>query len=124
MIRTTKWSPDTCECVFEYEWDDSQGEGDRTHIFKRAVKLCEHHEALAIEEAYTEVFSENTRKNMVFAEAQGMFPSLTTSDYNWSFDAQRKLKVGFLNIQMDEEEKGELQDIFNSKFGEGKVEII
>jgi len=120
MIRVTRWSPDTCDCVLEYEWDDAQNENERVHTFKGAIQLCNHHKTLA--KPYDKVISENTRKNMVFAEAQKLFPELTPGDYNWSFDDQRKLKAGFLKVNMMQ--KKQLQDSCDSRLGKGKVEVI
>lgn len=123
MIRVTRWSPDTCGCVLEYEWDDAQDEKTRTHSFKRVVKLCEHHKALAVDKAYDQVVSENTRKNIVFGEVQKIKPDITPDDYTWSFDDKRKLKVGFLG-KLQADKRGNLQTQLDSKFGEGKVEVI
>lgn len=123
MVRVTRWSPDTCGCVLEYEWDDAHNENTRTHSFKRAVKLCEHHKALEATKAYDEVVSENTRKNIAFGEAQKVNPDITLDDYTWAFDKDRKLKVGFLGKLKAGEKQG-LQTLCNSKFGAGKVEVI
>ncbi len=121
MIRVTRWSPDTCGCVLEYEWDDAQDENTRQVMFKRVVKRCSSHSLLSGVDVYNEVVSENTRKNIVLAEAQKVFPELIPENYNWSFDKDRKLKVGFLGVAID---KKQLQDLTDSKFGKNKVEVI
>lgn len=123
MLRTTRWNPDTCGCVLEYEWDDAQDENERVHNFKNAVQLCEHHKALIADKAYDEVLSENTRKNIVFGEVQKIKPDITSDDYTWSFDESRKLRVGFLG-KLKGGEKGSLQTLCDGKFGTGKVEVI
>ena len=123
MLRVTRWSPDTCSCVLEYEWDDALNENERTHKFKKAVNLCEHHKTLLGTEAYGTVLSENTRKNIVFDEAQKLYPAIALEDYMWSFDANRKLKVGFLG-KLKAGERSSLQTLCDGKFGAGKVEVI
>ncbi|GAJ01272.1 unnamed protein product, partial [marine sediment metagenome] len=124
MIRVTRWSPDTCGCILEYEWDDAQDENTRTHSFKKAVKLCEHHKALAASGAYNQVMSENTRKNQVWGFIEDMkskagekdsIVAVAIEDYTWSFDATRKLKVGFLG-KLKAGEKSSLQTLCDSKF--------
>lgn len=124
MIRVTRWSPDTCDCVLEYEWDDAQDENTRQHKFKGIVKRCSSHSFVSGKDVYNEVLSENTRKNVVFAEAQKVLPELAPENYNWSFDKDRKLKVGFLGVAMDSMKKKQLQDLTDSKFGKNKVEVI
>lgn len=129
--NVTRWSPDTCDCVIEYEWDTDAPPESLVLNFRNLVKSCPYHSSLSGEEIFQEVTSENTRKNMVFAEAQKILPSLTdekgdpkTEDYNWSFDEKRKLKVGFLNISVKPAEKAQLKAACDTKFGAGKVEVI
>ena len=45
-IQTTQWSPDTCGCSFEYEWDDEEPQDKRQHHFKNVVKECVSHSHL------------------------------------------------------------------------------
>ena len=123
MLRITRWSPDTCGCVLEYQWDDALDETTRTHSFNRAVQLCEHHRALAATKAYDAVQSENTRKNGAFAEAQKIRPGLTADDFTWSFGTDRSLKVGFLG-KLIPAEKADLRSRLDGRFGTGKVEVI
>lgn len=123
MLRTTYWSPDTCGCVLEYEWDDTQDENTRIHSFKKAVQLCEHHKALLGDKAYDQVMSENTCKNQVLGMVKEAYPSLELADCTWSFDVARNLGVGFLG-KLKAGEKSSLQTLCDGKFGTGKVEII
>ncbi|MBA7608869.1 hypothetical protein ES703_16053 [subsurface metagenome] len=123
MLQVTRWSPDTCGCILEYEWDDTLDENARTHSFKKAVKLCEHHKALIADKAYDEVLSENTRKNQAFGLAKEVKPELEMEDYTWSFDANRKLKVGFLG-KLKAGEKSGLQTLCDNEFGVNKIEVI
>jgi len=124
MKRITRWSPDTCSCILEYEWDDAEDAGSRQHTLKAVLQKCPNHISLSDAGIYNEVISENTRKNGVFAETQKVFPSLTTDDYNWSLDDKRKLKVGFLNLSMNAMEKQQLITALENRFGKEKVEVI
>lgn len=132
MIRKTQWSPDTCGCILEYSWDDTQDENIRVHKFSKVIVLCDYHKTLAPNNAYDQVLSENTRKNMVWgiiedlktkAGEKDAIQTITIEDYTWSFDASRKLKVGFLG-KLKAGEKSELQSLCNTKFGVNKVEVI
>ncbi len=122
MLRVTRWSPDTCGCVLEYEWDDTIPQEQRVHKFSKAINLCTYHKALA-GKAYDAVVAENTSKNIVFGKAQEIKPSLTVEDYTWSFDDKRKLKVGFLG-KLTAAEKAQLKTTIDSELGVDKVEVI
>jgi len=62
----TRWTPDTHDCVIEYEWDDAVPAEERVHTFKRFVKEPGHQrfQALATKkERFDKVVEENQRKN-------------------------------------------------------------
>ncbi len=40
----TRWRPDTCGCVIEYEWDDAEAEEARQHVPKK-IDACPDHPA-------------------------------------------------------------------------------
>jgi len=126
MKQVTRWSPDTCSCILEYEWDDTLEDSARTHSFKKVVQLCDHHKALVAAQAYNAVLSENTRKNQAWGLAKAVKPDLEIDSYTWSFEGtgeNRRLKAGFLG-KLSAAERANLQAQCNSKFGAGKVEVI
>lgn len=123
MKKVTRWSPDTCDCVLEYEWDDSLPVENRVHTISKVVNACPHHGGTPVSHFNT-VVEENTRKNFAFAEIQKLKPDATPDNYNWSFDEQRKLKVGILNLPIRAAEKAQLKANCNARFGAGKVEVI
>lgn len=114
MKQITRWSPDTCSCVLDIEWDDTEPESSRTHTIKAVVNRCGHHQARSDEDIFKAVLSENTRKNRVFGLAQQALPGVTLEDYDWSFDAERVLEVKFAN--MTPAQKVHLQQDCNNKF--------
>lgn len=61
-MSITRWKPDTCNCVIEYEWDASLPVEQRVHT---AVKTtpCQFHLG-TVEEVYTKVKDENVKKNL------------------------------------------------------------
>lgn len=43
MKRITTWSPDTCNCVIEYEWDDTEDQNTRKHKFVKVDHCGDNH---------------------------------------------------------------------------------
>lgn len=122
MIRTTTWSPDTCSCVVEYEWDDTTTEDERVHSYKNIKKACAAHApTLDGQKIHDDVKEENQRKNRVVNEIARLHPSLGTPnkddegnilDYSpnpkfitWSFDADRRLKVEIKGNKINNQQK-------------------
>ena len=126
MKQVTRWSPDTCSCVLEYEWDDEDDLDTRVHTFKRAVELCPAHEAEPHQNAYNDVVSENSRKNYVLAMVQETLPGVEigAENYNWSFDSARMLHAGFLDVPGFPAVKGQIQAACNARFGPSKVLVL
>lgn len=107
MIKVTTWSPDTCDCVLEYSWDDTEPEGTRTHSLSRVVHRCPAHSNLSDQELYTSIVGENKHKNKVFAAAKAAKPDLKLEDYEWSFTDKRELKASFKNLDLVDRQKVE-----------------
>ena len=117
---TTRWSPDTCECVFEY---------DNPNILKGVVKVCEHHKSMVGSTLYSEVVMENKRKNRLLGFVQmNLLTEVTDTNYEWSFELDsldpphRKLLVSFPN-KLSFTEKTTLQNFCTAAFGANKVEV-
>ena len=123
MKQTTRWSPDTCGCVLEYEWDDAQDENVRSHSFLAVIAKCPAHESLSGVALYNQVLNENQRKNRVFAKAQETNPSITLDDYVWSFNKSRTLEVSFLG-KMTGAQKKDLQSECDRLHGANKVRVV
>jgi hypothetical protein len=63
VIKTTRWSPDTCECIFEYSWDTEQPEDTRTHNLTTVIDSCDAHQSGTQATRWDTVNEENPRKN-------------------------------------------------------------
>jgi len=124
MKKTTRWSPDTCGCTLEYEWDDAEPEELRTHNFKQTINRCSSHDSLTGQNLYIQVLSENTRKNKVLAIAQQVNSEIKNDGYNWSFDTNRVLKISFLNIPISPAQKAQILNLIEQELGQGLVEVI
>lgn len=133
-MKTTRWTPDTCDCVLEYEWDETKSQSERTHAFKNVVKKCDAHQNS--QQPYDTVKEENERKNKFYAE---IIENLSTAveektqedgsvvkdfkkgkDFKWSFDENRKLIVELKGFSATE--KTVARD-FLSKY-QNKVDIL
>lgn len=132
MINITRWSPDTCDCVLEYEWDTEQPEDQRTHTPRPPVKICDDHRSHPKTEVHGKVHEENTRKNKVLDEIAKALPTHAKVDENgnsnpdldkisWSFDVGRKLKIDLKGAKV--KDKTDVKAVLDTKFL-NKVDII
>ena len=55
----TRWSPDTCGCVVEFEWDNEVPVEQRTHKHYATLAQCEFHKYLPSEKMYDILFKLN-----------------------------------------------------------------
>lgn len=123
VLNVTTWSPDTCGCVIEYEWDDAQDENTRVHTAKTILKDCGlHKKPKDKDEHFATILEENQRKNFTFGLLQEDEPTITLDAYEWSFDDKRILHVKSPKLDTAEK-KQKSQDKCDAKFGKDKVVI-
>jgi hypothetical protein len=123
VIKATRWGPDTCDCIVEYEWDTDVAEANRVHTFKSVINTGPEHAALVGSTLYDEVVSENRRKNLTQGIAEAIDVNLTREVHQWAFDANRVLEISFL-INVPPPVKQQIQDACDLQFGPGKVRIL
>lgn len=132
MIQITRWSPDTCSCVVEYQWDDSDLIENRQHILSKVVNKCIAHQEYADEIVFSTITDENKRKNIVLNEIFSNIPSLSfinnegkviydEKSVNWQFDQGRKLIIS-TNLKLTEKTK--VKNLLKNKFKTNEVEIL
>ena len=124
MINTTRWSPDTCGCILEYTWDTEAPDGQRSHTFKTAVRVCQTHAALGHVAGlthYSAVLDENQRKNLVLGIAQSLLASIAPEDYVWAFGPTRALSVRI--ARLSNPQKTQLQRDCDAQFGANVVQV-
>jgi hypothetical protein len=137
-IKTTRFSPDTCGCVLEYEWDDTLSEASRVHTFKSITK-CPAHSAQADQTAYNTVFDENPRKNIALQTAldngpntlydmngtQRVLKPAVGYNYSWSGTApDRVLSISFTGVSLTTTQKNTIRNAINTRLGNGKVTLL
>lgn len=108
----TTWYPDTCGCVLTYEGDV---------IYRETVVRCPAHVSLVGPPLFNTVLEENQRKNQALAIAQGVSPAIRAEDYQWSFDAQRRLRVGFRGLAPGP--RAAVQAALDTKLGPGLATV-
>jgi len=127
MLQVTRWSPDTCGCILEYEWDDTLEGSDRVHSFKKVVKLCPEHERLGFQgkDTFDKVMEENTSKNIAWGQIMEEL-NLTREDlaqYIWFFDEGRQLQVS-VTQPIAAAEKQAIQNRLDTRLGQGKTKVV
>lgn len=114
MKKITRWKPDTCDCLLEYEWDINEDESTRVHTPTTVVHACEDHQADNTgSDSHTKVFNkvhgENTGKNKALKVLLDQLPKDKKKDLydstglvigqdfvtppTWKFTADRKLEI-------------------------------
>lgn len=112
-IKTTRWSPDTCECVATYSWDDAVPDEQRVHT-PISLEPCADHTRLHPNNAlrWQAMENENKGKNAIWRKALDRMPYLRfqlpnaaggtdtfekIGEFEWTFDENRELHYNFPN---------------------------
>ena len=136
-IQTTRWSPDTCSCVIEYTWDDTEPEATRTHTVSNYINTCTEHSLLADNTTrWNTITEENPRKNTALQVALDNGPTTLydlsgtsrvlkptiTYNYSWSgIPPNRVLTISFTGVSLTNAQKTTIRNALNTRFGTGKV---
>lgn len=140
MLKVTRWSPDTCSCIIDYQWDDTLPNDQITLTPVNIVQRCTAHESLQdTNSVYDAVNEENPRKNKALDEILQNAPSNTWYDIdansgqrifknnigiNWSWSGtapNRTITLTFSGVTLTNQQKNTLQTRLNNRFGNGKV---
>ena len=128
----TRWSPDTCECVIEYNEDGT---------LSKLVKACDAHSGGTETTVYQTVLEENPRKNKSFKEIldnapPGMYDTDPESgtrvfkkginvDFKWTGQPpNRSLELVVKGISLTPTQKNAVQSKLDNKLGAGKATMV
>lgn len=89
-IKTTRWHPDTCSCIVEYQWDSDLPVEQRTHTPSATIRECEFHQNLSVVDHFTAVQAENQGKNIAIGKTKAAFPDVPVT---WVLDVARSLSI-------------------------------
>ena len=136
-INTTRWSPDTCQCVIEYTWDDSVAQDQRAHNYSKHVNLCPIHATQGqTNTAFITVNDENTKKMIALQDLIDNFPAQLSSTgsaggqlkSNLTFvysisgtPPNRTWRFNFLGLSFTQPQLNSIQSRLDTRFGTGKV---
>lgn len=105
MIQKTIWSPDTCDCQIEYQWDDAVSEEKRTHTASRIIRACAIHQVHTDkDEHFDDVLQENQSKNQAIAVLFKTIGKIDggEKDVRWRFDADRNVIISHPLLTADD----------------------
>lgn len=123
MIKTTRWSPDTCKCILEFQWDTDKSLSKRTHTFLPPTEICPLHSSVHISEISDVVYEENLRKNWSLDIVHSRVSSLTLEDILWNYTEERVLILELSGL-VSKNNRDFIQDAVDTQFGPGKVMIL
>ena len=145
MIKTTRWRPDTCSCIFEYTWDSTVKPELRTHTFRNIINTCQEHSSIQSDaDKINIVRTENTRKNralqLVLENGPSQLYSIRQSDgvrilrdnvdYRWSFSgsaSNRTLNISFFisnsKFSLTGNDRNIIDSVLSSELGNNTVVI-
>jgi hypothetical protein len=143
-LHTTRWSPDTCDCVLEYEWDDSLPQNQIVISYKNTVSQCVNHQELNgnnKKDTYDSVNEENKRKNGTitelvskmqsdFGETDPQTGAITLKkginvSWTWSGTApNRIMTLTVTGITLTTNKLNQAKAFLDTKFGVGKVILV
>ena len=140
-IKTTRWSPDTCGCSIDYQWDDSLPQDQITVTPVGVPTKCAVHNVLGtVPTVFNAVKEENGRKNTTRSLILDNGPSTlfdTAPDgtrefkngiemsWSWSGTApNRVITVTVTGITLTNPQKNAIRNILTNRFGAGKVVLV
>jgi hypothetical protein len=139
--RYVTWSPDTCNCVLQYSWDDTLDLNTQTFPVSNILNRCPDHTSLEDNDSvYSAVKDENTRKNRALQyildngpaslydlQSDGVTrvlkPSITFNFNITGTAPNRVVTVSFTGVTITQTQKNTAQTFCDNHFGVGKVLI-
>lgn len=140
-IQTTRYSPDTCQCILEYQWDDSVDPSIRTHTLANYIRKCSVHASQANDTTrWNTVMEENPRKNIgiqliidnapaqfVDTDAQGnkTLKAGLSLDFTVAGTAPNRIfTLIFRGTTLTQTQIDAMQTRLDTRFGAGKVVFV
>ena len=137
MIKTTRWKPDTCGCVIEYEWDTEVPQDSRVHT-PVLVEPCSQHAGISTTESrFSAVVGDNGLKNEIYNMILENIPTAVEvvntegggteirlaggRKFTFEFDNSRHLTLTLINFTA--QEKTAVQTYANQRWP-GRVTVV
>jgi hypothetical protein len=140
-IRTTRWRPDTCDCVIEYTWDDTLSPDQVTHTLDTVRRKCSFHENMPSDtDVWNCIKEENPRKNItnqlildnspnsvfdVNEDGTRIFKKGIEASWSWTGVAPNRLMtITVTGIVLTTNQKNAIQTKLNERFGINNVTFV
>jgi len=137
-IHTLTWSLDTCACQIELTYDDTTPLDTRTYTPSNYINVCSFHSGISdINTRHSTVVEENQRKNNA---RQTVLDNAPTTIIDTMPDGTKQLKRGIsidftvtgtapnrvvtltvTGINLTNQQKNNIQNFLDNRFGAGKV---
>lgn len=101
MMQVNQWQPDTCDCIINYQWDDTLSDADRVHTVKEVIRRCKFHQTLDDVTHYDTVLEENTRKNRAIGAIK---EAHADADVAFEFTDKREVILNVKNVSFIDSE--------------------
>lgn len=133
-IKTTTWSPDTCECKIEYQWDDTMPESNRVHTGSVIVNKCQRHDGNNPNNHYAQVLADNRLKNNSLKVLAENYSELTEEKFGeividlnkvlWFLNLSRVLELTISESSFDSAKKAQALALIEAEVGESERVVI
>jgi hypothetical protein len=137
LFKKVTWTTKTCDCKFEYVFDDEVDVSVRKNIFFKQLNSCRYHTDDDPQVIFDQASENNIRKNNVLKYILETFPQQlgkVTADgstmlkdgieYSWDFSGlndSRVLQISIKGYDLTDNQKLQIQNYCNSEIGIGKV---
>jgi hypothetical protein len=112
--HVTRWTPDTCECEIDLEWDDAAPADQRQHVAVRS-KGCRAHAGAGGHAARAAVVTEeNQRKNRAVAAILERRTDLVAADVIATYGPDRELRLS-TRVALSSAEKAAIRSAFAAR---------
>jgi hypothetical protein len=110
----TRWTPDTCDCAIDLEWDDADPADQRQHVAVRS-KGCRAHAGVGGHaERAAIVTEENQRKNRAIAAILEYRADLGAGDVTAAYGPDRELRLS-TRVPLSAAEKTRIRSAFTAR---------
>lgn len=126
MIKIQDFSPDTCNCRVQEQWDDAVPDNQRTFECVSIINRGDEHAAIGDSATlYATIKEENRRKNLAFNKAVELAGFDATPDrVAWSFTPGRTLQLSFPTGGVSNNIKTQIQSWCDNNLGLSLVEVL
>jgi hypothetical protein len=139
-IQITTWTAGHCNCIIQYEWDDTTSEDTRVHTPVQSIK-CPIHSGLSThKQVYDSVLDESRKASwgllaildngpttLYDTQSNGARTLKQGINASWTFSGtapNRTVSISLTGISLSNQQRNAIQNTLNNKFGSGQVTLV